>query len=83
MFEYGSDEAIVANLKALRAGGARLIAGSITNDDETRRRMITAIKFKLIPRGLKGFAPLAARACFTIARVETAQLSEQVLLRLA
>ncbi len=81
LFEYGSDEAIVANLQALRAGGARLVAGSVTSDDETRRRMITASQFKLIPRGLTGFAPLAARAGFAVVRAETAQLSEQVLLR--
>ncbi len=81
LFEYGSDEAIVANLKALRAGGARLVAGSVTSSDETHRRRITASRFKLIPRGIEGFAPLAARAAFTIARVEAAQLSDQVLLR--
>jgi hypothetical protein len=81
LFEYGSDEAIVANLKALRAGGARLIAGSVTNNDEAQRRRITASRFKLIPRGLAGFAPLAERAGFAIARAETAQLSEQILLR--
>jgi hypothetical protein len=81
LFEYGGDEAIVANLKALRAGGARLAAGSVTSDDEAHRRNITASRFKLIPRGLTGFAPLAARAGFTIARAESAQLSEQVLLR--
>ena len=61
LFEYGSDEAIVANLQALRAGGARLVAGSVTSADESRRRMITATRFKLVPRGLEGFAPLAAR----------------------
>jgi hypothetical protein len=81
LFEYGGDDAIVANLKALRSGGARLVAGSVTSDDETQRRRITASRFKLIPRGRKGFAPLAARAGFSIARAETAQLSEQVLLR--
>jgi hypothetical protein len=79
LFEYGNDAAIVANLEALRAG-ARLIAGSVTSADEARRRTITASKFKLIPRGLEGFAPLAARGGFAIAKAETAQLSEQVLL---
>jgi hypothetical protein len=81
LFEYGSDAAIVANLQALRASGARLIAGSVTSADEARRRMITANKFKLVPRGLAGFAPLAARGGFEIAQAETAQLSDQVLLR--
>lgn len=81
LFEYGSDAAIVAKLQALRAGGTRLVAGSVTSADESRRRMITATKFKLVPRGLDGFAPLAARGGFEIARAETAQLSDQVLLR--
>ena len=81
LFEYGSNAAIFANLQALGAGGARMVAGSVTSSDEARRRIFTADKFKLIPRGLEGFAPLAARAGFTIARAGTAQLSEQVLLR--
>ena len=81
LFEYGSDAAIVANLEALRAGGTALIAGSVTSSDEARRRMINADRFKLIPRGLEGFAPLATRGGYRIAQAETAQLSDQVLLR--
>jgi hypothetical protein len=83
LFEYGSDEAIVANLVALRAGasGARLVAGSVTRPDEVRRRMIAQTGFRLVPRGLAGFAPLAARAGFAIVRSENAWLSDQVLLR--
>jgi hypothetical protein len=85
LFEYGSDEAIVANLVALRqdGAGARLVAGSVTRDDKTRRRIIAETQFKLIPRGLTGFAPLATRAGFAIARVEPAWLSDQVLLQRA
>lgn len=81
LLEYGSDEAIVANLAALHAGGVKLIAGSVTSNDEARRRLITASRFKLIPRGLEGFAPLAERGGYRIARAETAQLSDQILLR--
>jgi hypothetical protein len=81
LFEYGSDAAIVANLQALRTGGTALVAGSVTSADETRRRTITATRFKLIPRGLEGFAPLAARGGYRIAQAESAQLSDQVLLR--
>ncbi len=80
LFEYGSDDAIVRNLSALRAGDVRAVAGSVTSDDESRRRLITASRFKLIPRGLQGFAPLANRGGFSVARSESAQLSEQVLL---
>ncbi len=83
LFEYGSDEAIVANLAALRQGGAgaRLVAGSVTRDDDVRQRTIAATGFRLIPRGLEGFTPLAARAGFAIAEVAPAWMSDQVLLR--
>jgi hypothetical protein len=83
LFEYGSDQAIVGNLKALRRDGTgvRLVAGSVTRADETRRRLIAQTRFKLIPRGLAGFAPLAAQAGFRIAKAESALLSNQVLLR--
>jgi hypothetical protein len=85
LFEYGGDEAIVANLKALHAGGkgARLVAGSVTSADNIRRRMINQTLFKLKPRGLEGFAPLAAQGGFRIVRKEPAFLSTQVLLRTA
>lgn len=82
LFEYGSDAAIVINLEALLAGGrgARQISGSVTCSDETRRRMIATSNFKLMARGIEGFAPLATRAGFIIARHEHAGLSDQVLL---
>ena len=81
LFEYGEDDAIVANFKALHAGGVRLIAGSVTNDDEARRRMVRTSSFKLKPRGISGFRPLAARGGFNITRVEPAHFSTQVQLR--
>ena len=83
LFEYGSDEAIISNLKVLKAGGsgAIAVAGSVTKDDAIRRRMIANTPFKLFPRGIEGFAPLAAQADFAIAKVETALMSDQVLLR--
>ncbi|HXJ00089.1 MAG TPA: hypothetical protein VNH44_02625 [Micropepsaceae bacterium] len=85
LFEYGDDAAIIANLKVLRAdgAGAKYVAGSVTRGDETRKRLIAETGFKLFPRGVEGFAPLAAKAGFTIAKVETAMLSDQVLLSAA
>ena len=80
LFEYGSDEAIMANLTALHGAGVRFVAGSVTSSDESRRRMITASRFKIHPRGLKGFGPLAGRAGYRIAQALPAQLSDQVLL---
>jgi hypothetical protein len=36
--------------------------------------------FKLVPRGVEGFAPLAARGGFALAKVKTTPISDQVLL---
>jgi hypothetical protein len=80
LFEYGSDAAVVANLTALHSGRVICVAGSVTSSDERHRRRITESRFKLIPRGIEGFAPLAERGGYKIARAETAQLSDQVLL---
>jgi hypothetical protein len=80
LFEYGSDDAIIANLTALH-DQCRFIAGSVTSGDETRRRMIAMSGFEVIPRGLEGFRALAEAARFTIAKAEPALLSDQVLLR--
>jgi hypothetical protein len=83
LFEYGSDEAIVANLRALRADGhgVTAVAGSVTGADPIRRRMIRETSFKLIPRGLEGFTPLAERAGMRIAKSVSNGISVQVLLR--
>lgn len=81
LFEYGEDGAVVANLKTLHGGGVRLIAGSVTNDNEARRRMIRDSGFKLKPRGVRGFTPLAAQGGYMIARAQPSQLSAQVQLR--
>jgi hypothetical protein len=82
LFEYGSDEAIVANVKALLSDGtgARLIAGSVTTDDAVRRKMIADTKFRLVPRGIAGFEPLAAKAGAKLVKIEAAGLSDQVLM---
>jgi hypothetical protein len=82
LFEYGSDQAVVENLNALRANGAgaRFVAGSVTSAHQMRRRMINRTLFKLKPRGLEGVAPLVTQAGFRIVRTEPAFLSTQVLL---
>jgi hypothetical protein len=82
LFEYGSDDAIVANLTALAQAGVPLVAGSVTSASEERKRMIAQTRFRLIARGLEGFAPLAERGGYTIAESRSAVVSEQVLLRL-
>ena len=81
LFEYGTDEAVVANLAALARAGVPIVAGSVTSASEVRKRMIAQARFRLFPRGLEGFAPLAARGGYAIAESLTAVVSEQVLLR--
>jgi hypothetical protein len=79
LFEYGSDEAIIGNLRVLSAH-AMLVVGSVTSDQPIRREQIRTTRFRLIPRGLAGFTPLAEKAGYSIARFETMPLSDQVLL---
>jgi hypothetical protein len=76
--EGASQGAITA---ALREASVLLVAGSVTSSSEARKRMIAETRFRLYPRGLEGFAPLAARAGYAVARAEPAVLSDQVLLR--
>src|SRR5262249_55092524 len=40
LFEYGTDDAIVANLTALARAGVPIVAGSVTSSSEMRKRMI-------------------------------------------
>ncbi len=84
MFEYGSNEAIVENLIALAAkqSGVQFVAGSVTSASDLRKRMIAETKFKLQPRGIEGFAPLAIRSGYEILKSEPNVLSDQVLLGL-
>jgi hypothetical protein len=82
LFEYGSDDAIVANLLTLRHGGrgVKAVVGSVTSADALHRQSVANTRFKLVPRGLEGFRPLAERGGFRIARSEAAPLGDQVLL---
>ena len=81
LFEYGTDGVIVANLTALAQAGVPIVAGSVTSSSELRKRMITQTKFRIFPRGLEGFAPLAEQGGYAIAESRSAIVSEQVLLR--
>jgi hypothetical protein len=81
LFEYGNDDAVVANLTALAQAGVPIVAGSVTSSSEERKRMIAQTRLRLFARGLEGFAPLAERSGYAIAESRTAVVSEQVLLR--
>jgi hypothetical protein len=82
LFEYGTDDAVVANLTALARAGVPIVAGSVTSSSDTRKRMMAQTRFRFFARGLEGFAPLAERSGYSIAASRTAVVSEQVLLRL-
>jgi hypothetical protein len=81
LFEYGTDDAVVANLIALARASVPIVAGSVTSSSKVRKRMIAQTRFRLFARGLEGFAPLAERSGYAIAESRTAVVSEQVLLR--
>jgi hypothetical protein len=81
LFEYGNDDAVVANLTALARARVPIVAGSVTSSIEERKRVIAQTRFRFFARGLEGFAPLAERGGYAIAESRTAVVSEQVLLR--
>ena len=81
LFDYGNDDAVVANLTALARAGVPIVAGSVTSASAMGQRMIAQSRFRLFARGLEGFAPLAERSGYAIAESRTAVVSEQVLLR--
>jgi hypothetical protein len=81
LFEYGTDDAVVANLTAFARAGVPIVAGSVTSSSEMRRRMIAQTRFRFFARGVEGFVPLAQRSGYAIAASRTALMSDQVLLR--
>jgi hypothetical protein len=60
LFEYGSDEEIVANLKALHVGSAgdAIVVGSVTRDAEPVRVSLVANRIATRPRTLESFREL-------------------------
>jgi len=82
LFEYGSDQAIVANLRALhaRGSGACAVAGSVTRSDPLTRESLALSLYKLIPRGVEGFAQLIRDTGYSVAQVAPGLLADQVLL---
>ena len=81
LFEYAGDDDVIANLRALKAGGAVLAVGSVTRGDPETRRLLGGGRFALKPRGLERFGDLARTAGFDIVQTRPALISDQVLLR--
>ncbi|HVY30191.1 MAG TPA: hypothetical protein VHB79_26725 [Polyangiaceae bacterium] len=85
LFEYGSDEHILANLRVLAgAHDSELFAvGSVTRNDELMKFVKQTSNAATIPRGLATFRALVAQAGFRIAQCIERPMSDQVVLRTA
>lgn len=68
LFEYGSDEEIIANLKQLHAGTPddAFIAGTVTRDSEVIRAAHGNSAIKVRPRTLEAFCKLAEAGGWSI-----------------
>jgi hypothetical protein len=64
LFDYGSDEAIVENLRALRelTPSDFTVVGDVVSDDEVTRTIMKETGLSLRPLGREGIATLAGRA---------------------
>jgi hypothetical protein len=71
LFEYGSDEEIVVNLKALHAAtpGDALVVGSVTRDGALVRASLIASRVATRPRTMEGFRGLCEQAGWSVERV--------------
>lgn len=71
LFEYGSDDEIVANLAVLHAGTARdaFVVGSVTRDGGAVRASLLANRVATRPRTIEGFRSLAGRAGWSVEEV--------------
>jgi hypothetical protein len=82
LFEYGSDEEIVSNLKALRVQqDVVAVTGSVNRADEPIQQMRKGTTAKTRPRGLAVFRSLIRPTGWTIDRVIERPFSDQVVLK--
>jgi hypothetical protein len=82
LFEYGSDDAILANLTAAREAALPAFAmlGSATRADPPVRRLRETSQPATRPRGLDVFRGLVARAGWRVERVIERPFSDQVVM---
>jgi hypothetical protein len=82
LFEYGTDDDIVENLRVLAAGtrGDAFVVGSVTRDDEVIRTLKLTSTAATQPRGLAVFSRLVEQAGWRVARSVARPLSDQVVL---
>jgi hypothetical protein len=71
LFEYGSDEEIVSNLRALHAGTSpdAIVVGSVTRDGALVRASLIASRVATRPRTMEGFRGLCEEAGWRVERV--------------
>jgi hypothetical protein len=71
LFEYGSDEEIVSNLKALHAGTAAdsIVVGSVTRDGKPVRASLIANRVSTRPRTIEAFQTLAKQGGWIVQEV--------------
>jgi hypothetical protein len=82
LFEYGSDEEIVANLKVLReAGAGGTVSGSVTRDDGPAALSRQSLYVATVPRNLSSFTALADQAGWTVDKTSVVPYSIDIRLR--
>ena len=82
LFEYGSDDAILANLTAAREAAPPDFAmlGSVTRADRPIQRLRETSQPATRPRGLEVFRALVARAGWRVERAIERPFSDQVVM---
>jgi hypothetical protein len=81
LFEYGSDDEILANLQVLReCQDVVAVVGSVTRADEPAQRLHQTNRAALRPRGIEAFRILVQRSGWRVVRVVERPFSDQVVL---
>ena len=82
MFEYGNDDAIVANLRELVSltGEEFVMIGTVTRADAPMQRLLEMRRTAIRPRGLEAFRALASRAGWRITKAIERPFSDHVIL---
>lgn len=81
LFEYGSDQEILANLRALRASQTVFaVVGSVTRADETTRLLHQSGGAAVYCRGLLAFSALVQKAGWKVMRSVERPISDQFVL---
>jgi len=85
LFEYASDDAVVANLRALHEGTASetIVVGSATREGHPARASQEATGIPTRPRTLDAFAAIARHGGWNVGRVIARPFSYHVSLRKA